>query len=264
MTVWYTLKGLDSSGCELCQCYNEVGPDLRNCSFNHEADAIQSSSTIPQYAIITPTSKIVSQLEFQPPLSFLKQNALQNVYYFNSAKVFLNFKKPFWTSSDDGNRVPPISYEDDGNTENVKNGGGCVRFSLFIKIFFTISSCSDDLLKQSYYPSHTYHGNSILASYTWEKDAEFFSALTDIEIVNHTLRALTARHGEVVMDNFDHDDWENNSAIQRWDLDNHFHAAFLMYGVNQRNEFLEELLKPHGHGNLIFAGESSNKVMNDE
>ena len=113
--------------------------DLRNCSFNHEADAIQSSSTIPQYAIITPTSKIVSQLEFQPPLSFLKQNALQNVYYFNSAKVFLNFKIPFWTSSDDGNRVPPISYEDDGNTENVKNGGGCVRFSLFIKIFFTIS-----------------------------------------------------------------------------------------------------------------------------
>merc|ERR1719342_938424 len=198
--------------------------------------------------IVTPTAKIVSNLKFDPPLPFRKQNAMESIFYFNSAKVFLNFKKPFWNETDK-NLVPRIPFDDTQpgvpNEESVINGAACI---------------SDDFLKQTYYPSHSYHGNSILASYTFEKDSQFYSGLADKEIVKKTLDALEKRHGSVVRENFDMRNWKENSAIQVWDLDNHYHAGFVYYGVQQRNMYLEELLE--NHGNVIIAGESSNKFHN--
>jgi monoamine oxidase len=70
------------------------------------------NKTIPgDYAIITPTSKIVSQLEFEPPLLFTKLNALNSIFYFNSAKLFLNFKSPLWNTTTD-NKIPRIPFDD--------------------------------------------------------------------------------------------------------------------------------------------------------
>ena len=80
-------------------------------------------------------------------------------------------------------------------------------------------------------------------SYVFNKDAQFFSALTDKEIVNLSLDALVRRHGPIAREKFDLKNWEANSAIQRWDLDNHYHAAFIEYGVQQRNMYLVDPLK---------------------
>ena len=88
--------------------------------------------------IVTPTAKIVSNLEFDPPLPFRKQNAMESIFYFSSAKVFLNFKKPFW--ADIPNNVPRIPFDDDQegippskSNDSTINGAVCI---------------SDDFLKQ--------------------------------------------------------------------------------------------------------------------
>merc|ERR1712131_504377 len=200
--------------------------------------------------IVTPTAKIVSNLEFDPPLPLRKQNAMESIFYFSSAQVFLNFKTPFW--ADIPNNVPRIPFDDDQvgvppskSNDSTINGAVCI---------------SDDFLKQTYYPSHSFHGNSLLVSYTFDKDSQFYSGLSDKEIVDLSLDALERRHGKVVRQNFDMKNWKDNSAIQVWDLDNHFHSAFMEYGVQQRNMYLEELLS--NEGNVIIAGESSNKFHN--
>ena len=85
--------------------------------------------------IVTPTAKIVSNLEFDPPLPFRKQNAMESIFYFSSAKVFLNFKTPFW--ADTPNNVPRIPFDDIQigvpYNDSTINGAVCI---------------SDDFLKQ--------------------------------------------------------------------------------------------------------------------
>ena len=61
---------------------------------------------------------------------------MESVFYFNSAKVFLNFKTPFW-AYETNNDVPLIPFNDTqhgvANNDSVKNGAACI---------------SDDFLKQ--------------------------------------------------------------------------------------------------------------------
>ena len=59
---------------------------------------------------MTPTSKIVSQMKFEPPLSYSKYHALTQISYIGSTKVFMKFKKPFWSDYHPESLVPPISY----------------------------------------------------------------------------------------------------------------------------------------------------------
>merc|ERR1719342_518682 len=115
--------------------------------------------------IVTPTAKIVLNLEFDPPLPFRKQNAMESVFYFSSAKVFLNFKTPFW--ADIPNNVPRIPF-DDVQDPNISSNDSTINGAVCI---------SDDFLKQTYYPSHSFHGNSLLVSYTFDKDSQFYSGL---------------------------------------------------------------------------------------
>ena len=48
--------------------------------------------------------------------------------------------------------------------------------------------------------------------------------------------------------------WKDNSAIQVWDLDNHFHSAFMEYGVQQRNMYLVRIIfyeRGQGRGPML-------------
>ena len=101
--------------------------------FIHEKRRPRFKTIYGDYAIITPTSKIVSQFEFQPRLPFTKINALKSIFYFNSAKIFLNFKTPFWKFE---NKISRIPFDDESGVppdENTSNGAACI---------------SDDILKQ--------------------------------------------------------------------------------------------------------------------
>ena len=71
------------------------------------------------YVIFTPTSKIATQINFEPPLSTNKLNSLKNIHYSSSLKIFLAFSKPFWENNvDPENKIPPIPFgKNDDNPE---------------------------------------------------------------------------------------------------------------------------------------------------
>ena len=68
--------------------------------------------------------------------------------------------------------------------------------------------------------------------------------------------ALVARHGEIARTSWI--EGGRQGVVQKWDLDNHFNAAFVFYGVQDRNQYQELLLQ--NHGKVYFSGESANKV----
>ena len=113
------------------------------------------------YAIVTATAREVSLMKFQPPLPYMKLNAVRSLEYLGSVKVFLKFKTAFWAEE---NKIPRIRYND----PEKKNGATAV---------------SDDLLRNTYYPSHSYHGPTVLASYSWELQSELWLSMSDEECI---------------------------------------------------------------------------------
>merc|ERR1719334_2640685 len=61
------------------------------------------------YAIVTATAREVSLMKFQPPLPYMKLNAVRSLEYLGSVKVFLKFKTAFWAEE---NKIPRIRYND--------------------------------------------------------------------------------------------------------------------------------------------------------
>lgn len=77
------------------------------------------------YAILTPTARVIREMNITPHIPFDKKIALDALSYFGSVKIFLKFSRPFWAEE---NEIKPIYY----NSTIHKNGGSAV---------------SDDLLK---------------------------------------------------------------------------------------------------------------------
>ena len=77
------------------------------------------------YAIVSTSARAVSLMAFEPSLPFMKRQAIDDVEFFGSVKIFLKFKTPFWATK---NKLPIIKY---GNMSTV-NGG---------------SASSDDILR---------------------------------------------------------------------------------------------------------------------
>ena len=53
----------------------------------------------------------------------------------------------------------------------------------FVFMSWTIIRYYNQTYFQTFYPSHAFHGPSLLASYTWEKDAENVYAYSDKELM---------------------------------------------------------------------------------
>ena len=81
------------------------------------------ASISSDYAIVATTAKAVSFMEFHPPLSYNKKNALDNLHYFDSVKIFLAFSRPFWAEP---NNLPIIPY----NSSTVLNGASAISDDL--------------------------------------------------------------------------------------------------------------------------------------
>ena len=73
--------------------------------------------------IITATAKAVSFMKFDPPLSYNKKTALDNLIYFDTVKIFLVFSRPFWSEP---NNLPIIPY----NSSTEQNGGSAISDDL--------------------------------------------------------------------------------------------------------------------------------------
>ncbi len=94
----------------------------------------------------------------------------------------------------------------------------------------------------------TYH--VLLASYTWGKDANRHSGMSDEAVINECLRDIAKIHQrsmEYIKEQF------HSGIIKRWAVDENTLAGFVVYDPYQHLE-LNSVLKQR-EGPIIFAGE---------
>ena len=149
--------------------------------------------------VFTIPARQVSLIKFTPLLGYNKKYALDTFHYMTSVKVFLAFSTPFWSSTTN-NKVPPIMFDPCTTTTtthcNPRGGSGI----------------TDLPIRTVLYPSHSYHGNSLLASYVWEEDANRLTSFSDSSLIEMVLDNLVTIHGEVVRETY----INNSGVVKQW------------------------------------------------
>ncbi|XP_074555329.1 L-amino-acid oxidase-like [Halichoeres trimaculatus] len=167
--------------------------------------------------LVTTTAKAALYINFNPPLSPEKMEALRGVHYESSTKIILTFKKKFWL--EDGIR------------------GG--------------KSITDGPSRYIYYPSHTFPQNDtigvLLASYTWSDDSLLFLGASDEDLKDLVLRDLEKIHGKHVRSLC------TGVVVKKWSSDPYSLGAFALFTPYQHLEYAKELFRREGR--VHFAGE---------
>ncbi|XP_072465803.1 L-amino-acid oxidase-like isoform X1 [Notamacropus eugenii] len=170
------------------------------------------------FAIISSSAKATRLIQFEPPLSQAKQDALRAIHYSSATKVFLVCKERFW--------------ERDGIEGGV--------------------SITDLPTRFIYYPSHNFTGNLgvLLASYTVGDDSTFFLGMKHEKVVDTVLGDLATIHQRPK------EELQKicqTSVVKRWSLDPLSLGAFAEFTPYQFVDYSEKLFQPEG--NIYFAGE---------
>lgn len=167
--------------------------------------------------LVTTTTKAALYMDFEPPLTIQKMEALRSVHYDSSTKILLTFSERFW--------------ERDG----IRGG----------------KSITDRPSRFIYYPSHGFPGNDsigvLLASYTWSDDSLLFLGASDEELKELVLRDLVLLHGERVRALC------TGVLVKKWSQDPYSHGAFALFTPYQHLEYAAELFRSEGR--VHFAGE---------
>ncbi|KAM9299326.1 uncharacterized protein PAF06_016378 [Gastrophryne carolinensis] len=170
------------------------------------------------YVIVTTTAKAAKRIDFSPPLSIEKSNAMSYIHYASSTKIFLKCNQRFW--------------EKDGIV------GG--------------KSITDRPSRFIFYPSHNFTGGRgvILVSYTIDDESMFFLPLSNDEIMDVVLEDLAAIH------NRPKEELKAlcpKLVLKKWSLDKYSMGAFAFLAPYQYTNFHEYLVQPEGK--IFFAGE---------
>uniref|UniRef100_A0A8D3B293 Amine oxidase n=1 Tax=Scophthalmus maximus TaxID=52904 RepID=A0A8D3B293_SCOMX len=178
----------------------------------------QSSLTdlAADYVLVTTTTKAALFMDFDPPLSIKKKEALRAAHYDSSTKVLLTFSEKFWEDDD-------------------IHGG---------------KSITDRPSRYIYYPSHSFSNEEIgvlLASYTWSDDSLLFLGASDKDLKELVLRDLARIHGKDVSSLC------TGVVVKKWSLDPYSLGAWVLFTPYQHLEYSEALFKREGR--VHFAGE---------
>ncbi|XP_021111351.1 L-amino-acid oxidase-like [Heterocephalus glaber] len=170
------------------------------------------------FVLVATTAKAARLLRFRPPLSGSKEEALRLVHYNSATKVILACTQRFW--------------ERDG----IHSG----------------RSVTDRPSRFIYYPKHVFPNGTgvILASYTLDDDARFFSTMDQARVVDIVLGDLAAIH--------DRPKEELRalcpySFVKNWGRDPHSMGGFTFFTPYQFVDYAKELSQPEGR--VHFAGE---------
>jgi monoamine oxidase len=149
------------------------------------------------------------------PLSPAMQRAIRQLRSDASAKILMQFRRRFW-EDDDGIR-----------------GGGSV---------------TDLPIRAVYYPDH--HRDSgrgiVLASYTWNEDAQRWGSLSPADRIAQALENLGQIHPQAPAE-------FEAGASYMWHHDEFAGGAFALFDPGQQTRLHETLVQPEGR--LYFAGE---------
>ncbi|XP_072547291.1 L-amino-acid oxidase [Salminus brasiliensis] len=168
------------------------------------------------YVLVTTTAKASLFIDFQPPLSVRKMEALRSVHYASSTKVVLSFTERFWEK------------------QGIKGG----------------RSVTDMPSRFIYYPSHSFPGTAggvLLASYTCSDDSTLFQGVPDDELMAMVLNDLVKIHGEGIRQLC------TGGVVKKWALDPYSHGAFAIYTPYQQTQYAKDLFQKEGR--IHFAGE---------
>ncbi|XP_049322779.1 L-amino-acid oxidase isoform X2 [Astyanax mexicanus] len=168
------------------------------------------------YVLVTATAKASLFIDFQPPLSVRKMEALRSVHYASSTKVVLSFSERFW--------------------EKQGIWGG--------------RSITDIPSRFIYYPSHSFpgtEGGALVASYTWSDDSTLFQGVPDDELIAIMMDDLVKIHGEGIRQLC------TGGVVKKWSLDPYSHGAFAIFTPYQESHYSKDLFQKEGR--IHFAGE---------
>ncbi|XP_067393730.1 L-amino-acid oxidase-like [Emydura macquarii macquarii] len=175
-------------------------------------------SVTADYVLVTATAKATRHIKFSPPLSTNKTHALRSLHYSKDVKIFLACTEKFW--------------EKDGI-----HGGRSItdRPSRFI-----------------YYPSHNFSSGVgvILASYTWDDDAEFFVPLSDEKCVDVVLEDLAEIHQ--LPKNYIQKVCDKH-VVKKWGQDKYAMGSYVSLTPYQFTDYSKALFQ--NEGRIYFAGE---------
>ncbi|CAL8344550.1 unnamed protein product [Arctogadus glacialis] len=179
-------------------------------------DGSALASLTTDYVLVTTTAKAALFIDFLPPLSSHKMEALRSVHYTSSTKVVLSFSRRFWES------------------EGIRGG----------------KSVTDRPSRFIYYPSHGFPGTAagaLLASYTCSDDSTLFQGVGEAEVMALVLDDLVRIHGEGIRPLW------TGGLVKKWGLDPYSLGAFALYTPYQQVDYAAELFQSEGR--VHFAGE---------
>lgn len=168
------------------------------------------------FVLVTATAKATLFIDFQPPLSPFKMEALRSVHYASSTKVILSFSQRFWEK------------------DFIKGG----------------KSITDLPSRFIYYPSHSFPntlGGVLLASYTCSDDSTLLQGVSDEELKALVLDDLAKIHGNYIRTLC------TGGVVKKWGLDPYSLGAFAIYTPYQQTDYALELFRSEGR--VHFAGE---------
>lgn len=168
------------------------------------------------FALVTSSAKATVFIDFLPPLSGDKMEALRSVHYASSTKVILSFSQRFWEK------------------EGIRGG----------------KSVTDRPSRFIYYPSHSFpstDAGALLASYTCSDDSTLFQGLSDDELMAVVLEDLVKIHGEDIRPLW------TGGLVKKWGLDPYSLGAFALFTPYQQGHYARELFQSEGQ--VHFAGE---------
>lgn len=185
-------------------------------SYQDWRDPSSLTNLTVDYALVTATAKATLFMDFQPPLSPQKMEALRSVHYASSTKVVLSFSERFWEK------------------EGIKGG----------------KSITDLPSRFIYYPSHSFPGTAggaLLASYTCSDDSTLFQGVSEDELKALVLDDLVKIHGEVIRPLC------TGGLVKKWGLDPFSLGAFAIYTPYQQTDYASDLFR--NESRVHFAGE---------
>ncbi|NXQ79429.1 OXLA oxidase, partial [Nyctibius grandis] len=186
--------------------------------FYRAPDTLAALEITADYVLVTSTAKATRHIQFLPPLSPSKAQALRSVYYGSSTKIALACSEKFW--------------EKDG----IRGG----------------HSITDRPSRFIYYLSRNFTKGQgvILASYTWNNDAKYFLPLTDEESLDVVFTDLSLIH-QMSKEYLQY--LCDQHVIEKWELDRHAMGAFAAFTPYQFVDYSHALFEQEGR--VHFAGE---------
>ncbi|KAF0394549.1 amine oxidase [Gigaspora margarita] len=186
----------------------------------------RSVSEIFDRVIVTVPLGLVRHWDLPLTLSYEKRNAIREMDYSFSGKIFLQFKSRFWEKTPSETGANPT-------TSNIGIVGGATYTDLSIRT----------LVYPSYYQNISADNPGVLlASYTWGNDATKYGQFNEEERFELALKDLATIHGDVV-----YKEWvpgkENNKA-HYWPNDRTSGGAFAYYGVSQLETLMDPMMRP--------------------